>query len=185
MGTKAKKNEKQKRSGVAQGLSEERFRCHLELSSEWYWEQDENFRFTLITGGGFEKTGRDPRQFLGSTRWDRGAVPVGDDGSWDAHKALLEARRPFADFVYKRVDPQGEAVYISASGQPVFDGKRFKGYRGVAKDITVSTRAEQLLRLEHMVARCLSESDSASAALKAVIRATCETQSWECGRYFG
>src|SRR5258706_9696566 len=45
-------------------------------------------------------------------------------------------------------------------------------------------RAEQLLRLEHVVARSLSEADSASEALKAVIRAVCETQSWECGRYF-
>src|SRR5438445_10629121 len=36
-----------------------------------------------------------------------------------------------------------------------------------------------------MLVGCLSETDSATAAQKAVIRATCETQSWECGRYFG
>ena len=184
MRTKAKRRNR-KPPGEALGLSEERFKWHLELSSEWYWEQDENHRFTLITGAGSEKSGRDPRQLLGSTRWDRGAVPVADNGSWEPHKALLEARQPFYDFVTRRVDEAGEARYTSASGRPAFDGKRFMGYRGIAKDITAGTRAEQLLRLEHMVARCLSESDSASAALKAVIRATCETQSWECGRYFG
>jgi PAS domain S-box-containing protein len=74
--------------------------------------------------------------------------------------------------------------YINTSGQPVFDGGRFTGYRGIARDVTASMRAEQLLRLEHMVARCLAGADSASAALQAVIRAVCETQGWQCGRYF-
>src|SRR5258706_10593447 len=179
------KKRKRAASGDAPRLSEERFECHLELSSEWYWEQDEDHGFTLIRGAGFEKTGLDPREFRGTKRWDGGAVPVGDNGSWEAHKALLKARRAFTGFVYKRVDAQGETRYITTSGQPVFDAKkRFKGYGGIGKDITASMRAEQLLRLEHVVARSLSEADSASEALKAVIRAVCETQSWECGRYF-
>ncbi len=169
--TRAKKRSANERGpGAALRLSEERFKCHLELSSEWYWEQDENYRFTLIMGAGFEKTEIDPRQYLGTMRWDHGAVPVGDNGSWDAHQAVLEARQPFADFVFRRIDQQGELHYISTSGQPMFDGKRrFRGYRGIGKDITESMRAEQLLRLEHVVARCLSESDGASTALKAVI----------------
>jgi len=180
----AKKTKKP--GGTAAQMDEERFNFHLELSSEWYWEQDENCRFTLIKGESFERAGIDPRQLYGTTRWDGGAVPVGDDGSWEAHKAALEARQPFANFVYRRVDSQGDTRYISASGQPVFDArKRFKGYRGIGKDITASMRAEQLLRLEHVVARSLSEADSASEALKAAIRAICETQNWECGRYFG
>src|SRR5258706_5760781 len=167
----------------AASRDEERFDFHLELSSEWYWEQDENYCFTLIKGESFERAGIDPRQLYGTMRWDAGAVPVGS--SWEAHKAALDARQPFAGFVYRRVDSQGDTRYISASGQPVFDAKkRFKGYRGIGKDITASMRAEQLLRLEHVVARSLSEADSASEALKAVIRAICETQSWECGRYF-
>jgi diguanylate cyclase (GGDEF)-like protein len=167
----------------ATSQDEERFNFHLELSSEWYWEQDESYRFTLIKGESFERAGIDPRQLYGTTHWDGGAVPVGN--SWEAHKAALEARQPFTDFVYRRVDSQGDTRYISASGQPVFDAKkRFEGYRGIGKDITASMRSEQLLRLEHVVARSLSEADSASEALKAVIRAICETQSWECGRYF-
>jgi len=31
-------------------LWEERFQALTELASEWYWEQDENCRFTLMTG---------------------------------------------------------------------------------------------------------------------------------------
>ena len=172
-------------SSDALRLCEERLKSLLELSTEWYWEQDEHYRFTLIVGAGFGQTGTDPQHYLGTARWDHDAVPVGDDGSWDKHKVQLEARQPFADFVFRRVDPQGELRYISTSGQPVFDRERFTGYRGVAKDITANMRAEQLLRLEHMVARCVAGADSASAALKAVLRSICETQGWECGRYFG
>ena len=47
-----------------------------------------------------------------------------------------------------------------------------------------SQAAEQLLRLEHTVTRCVTEADSVSAAFKAVIRAVCEAQGWECGRFF-
>src|SRR6267143_1359560 len=174
-----------KPDSIAARKDDERFNFHLELSSEWYWEQDENCRFTLIKGESFERAGIDPRGLYGTTRWDGGAVPFGDNGSWEAHKAALAARQPFANFVYRRVDSQGDTRYISASGQPVFDAKkRFKGYRGIGKDITASMRAEQLLRLEHVVARSLSEADSASDALKSVIRAISETQSWEVGRYF-
>ncbi len=180
-----KRSAKKRDSGDALRLGEERFNSLLDLSSEWYWEQDENYRFTLITGARFGKTGIDPQQYLGTMRWDHGAVPVGDNGSWEKHKALLKARQPFADFVIRRGDSDGEFRYLSTSGQPVFDEKkRFRGYRGIARDVTTSMRAEQLLRLEHLVARCLADANNASAALKAVIRAVCETQGWQCGRYF-
>src|SRR6266581_2153676 len=144
---------------------EERFENLIELSSEWYWEQDEDCRFTLVTGGAAAHGGIDTKKFLGTYRWDRGAVPVGDGGSWDKHKAVLKARHPFSDFLFKRTDSKGDVHTISTSGQPVFDDKaRFRGYRGIAKDVTKSRRAEQLLALEHAVTRCLAEADSVSAA---------------------
>jgi diguanylate cyclase (GGDEF)-like protein/PAS domain S-box-containing protein len=187
MATAGKSAKRKKRTPATDALKliDERFRVHLDLASEWYWEQDDQFRFTLLTGAGFEKTGIDPKKVLGSKRWDLGAVALGDD-NWDAHKRVLQTRKPFYDLVFRRLDASGATRYITTSGLPVFDAKkRFTGYRGIAKEITESMRAEQLLRLEHVVARCLSEAESASAALKAVIRAIAETQSWECGRYFG
>jgi hypothetical protein len=60
----------------AASQDEERFNFHLELSSEWYWEQDESYRFTLIKGESFERAGIDPRQLYGTTRWAGGAAPT-------------------------------------------------------------------------------------------------------------
>ena len=165
--------------------SEERFASLIEISSNGYWEQDEEYRFTLIRGGLMEKSGVDSKAHLGTTRWDHGALPLGDGGNWDKHKADLDARQPFTDFVFKRINDKGEVSYISTSGKPIFDEHgRFRGYRGVAKNVTREKREELLLRLEHTVTRSLAEADSASAALKAAIRAICQTENWECGRYF-
>ena len=68
---------------------EERLASMLALSSDWYWEQDENCRFTVVVGAGAEQTGTEPRLYLGTARWDHGAVPVDDGGSWDKHKAEI------------------------------------------------------------------------------------------------
>jgi diguanylate cyclase (GGDEF)-like protein/PAS domain S-box-containing protein len=165
--------------------SEERFQTLIELSSEWYWEQDEDCRFTSVTGSAPGHGGIDPKNFVGTYRWDRGAVPVGDGGSWDKHKAALKGRRPFTDFLFKRPDSKGAVRYISTSGQPVFDEKgRFRGYRGTAKDVTESKRAEELQSLEYSVAHSIAEAESVTAAVTAAIRAICQTEGWECGRYF-
>ena len=166
-------------------LAEQRLELVLALSREWYWEQDEAYRFTLFLGAGPDQGAADLQQYIGATRWHQDAQPVGDDGSWDAHKAALDAREPFRDFLFRRIDGNGELRYFSTSGEAVFADGRFKGYRGIARDVTARQRAEQLLRLEHSVARCIAGSDAPPEALKTVLRAICETQGWECGRYFG
>src|SRR5712692_5185745 len=166
-------------------LAEERLESLIGLSSDWYWEQDDSYRFTVITGRDLEASGVDPKRVLGTARWDNDAVPVGDGGSWDKHKAVLKARRPFSDFVYQRADSKGELHYFSVSGLPIFDGRgRFCGYRGVGKNITAARRSDELLRLEHAITRCLAAAEGLSETLKGVIREICESQNWEVGRYF-
>src|SRR5437773_4656773 len=45
-------------------------------------------------------------------------------------------------------------------------------------------REEQLLALEHTVVRHIAVADSASIGLKAIMRAICESERWDVGRYF-
>src|SRR5688572_27386584 len=54
----------------ARRLYEERLTTLLELSSEWYWEQDEQYRHTLVIGARSGQTGNDPQQYLGTAQWD-------------------------------------------------------------------------------------------------------------------
>ena len=154
-----------KRTEQALRQSEERFRSLMMLSSDWYWEQDENFRYVSSIGGPRGAWGPDffrggpekVAESLGKCRWElAGATPLG--GSWAEHQAVLEAHQPFRDFEYMRISEGQPPRYISASGEPVFDaGGRFTGYRGTARDITDRKLAEKRLRdtqsLLHMAAQ--------------------------------
>jgi diguanylate cyclase (GGDEF)-like protein len=65
------------------------------------------------------------------------------------HRAMLEAHEPFRDFVHARRSGDGRVSYVSHTGQPIFDDKGvFRGYRGVARDITARVEAEE--KLAHM-----------------------------------
>jgi hypothetical protein len=106
-------------------------------------------------------------------------------GTWDEHRALLAARRPFENLVMWRRLPDGTLRYINVSGEPMFDRDgRFTGYRGVGADISAQKREEQLLKLEHGVSLRLAEAGSAADGLRAVIRSICETEGWLGGRYW-
>jgi diguanylate cyclase (GGDEF)-like protein/PAS domain S-box-containing protein len=163
--------------------SEARFRALTDLSSDWYWEQDAEFRFIRLEGrqvaGGDNEL---KKRLMGTRRWESG---LEIEGGWEAHRATLEARRPFHDLLMWRTMAEGSTRYVSVSGEPVLgaDG-RFAGYRGVGRDVTDEKRAEQILRLEHGVARLLAAAEDASGGLKSVIRAVCEAEGLACGRYF-
>jgi len=138
-----------KRADVALRESEARFRSLTALSSDWYWEQDEHFRFTLVSRGIQDSIGIPPEDFFGKTRWDSPMIGV-SGAEAAAHKALLEAHRPFEEFEYGRAGPGGEVRYISASGEPILDEQgRFGGYRGVGRDITSRKTADAALRAAH------------------------------------
>jgi PAS domain S-box-containing protein len=129
--------------------SEARFRSLTQLSSDWYWEQDNSFRLTFMSGRMGERTGLDARSFLGQQRWDTPALNLTED-DWRAHRQQLVRHEPFRDFELQRPTPEGGSRWISLSGEPVYgDDGAFVGYRGVGKDITEGKQAEIALREAH------------------------------------
>ena len=152
--------------------SEARFRSLTAMSSDFYWESDAEHRLTLLSAGG----GEDAQQVLpqgsplGRRRWD---VPylTPDEKGWEAHRAVLDAHRPFRDFEFSRLGADGAERHIAISGDPVFDPSgAFRGYRGVGKHISQRKTAEaRIARLTQLYAalsqcnqaivRCTSEED--------------------------
>ena len=124
--------------------SESRFRRMVELSSDWYWVQDENFRFVELPG--VEKRGVDPETLIGKARWELpGLAPV-PEKVWQQHREKLQRHEPFSDFVYVALNGAGEPRYLSVTGEPIFDVRgRFEGYHGIGKDITDRARAQKTL----------------------------------------
>jgi diguanylate cyclase (GGDEF)-like protein/PAS domain S-box-containing protein len=127
--------------------SEARFRSLTALSSDWYWEQDAQFRFTRLEGRQVTNGESLPAAgYLGMTRWDAGLEM---DGGWDAHRASLMLHLPYRDAVMYRILPDGTRRYISISGEPMTDASgKFIGYRGVGKDVTAQKMAEE--RIQHL-----------------------------------
>jgi len=126
--------------------SEARFRSLTEMSADWYWEMDERLRFTSVSGKVEATTGVRPDVLLGRTRWEMETLAPAD-GTWDAHREDLEAHRPFREFPVRRALPDGSVRHALLSGDPVLDDAgRFRGYRGVGRDVTHQVEAEQALR---------------------------------------
>ncbi len=121
--------------------SEARFKSLTVLSSDWYWEQDAQFRFTHSTDPAWQEG----ESALGKKRWELPFLDISEQ-EWNGHRALLEAHKPFHDLVLKHQDRSGRMRYVSVSGEPVFDTQgNFKGYRGVGSDITAQREAQNAL----------------------------------------
>jgi PAS domain S-box-containing protein len=119
--------------------SEERFHRLTELSSDWYWEQDVNGRFTQVSGPALEMLG-----IRGNDAPDRANDVQGPRWN-EVERAALEeniaARRPFLDFIYSRVNVDGSQQYFQVSGEPIFDPSGcYAGFRGVGMDVTKQVR---------------------------------------------
>jgi diguanylate cyclase (GGDEF)-like protein/PAS domain S-box-containing protein len=135
------------------------------LFADWYWETDGQLRLTQTSPEFAEKTGLDPA-----------------DDFWEHNRRSLERHEPFRDFEIQRFAPGGRSVWLSLSAVPVFEQDLFKGYRGVGRNITAQKRGEQLLRLEHAVARALAQATGITDGLRAGLRAICDNEGWDYGR---
>ncbi|HCX83367.1 MAG: hypothetical protein A3E00_07510 [Curvibacter sp. RIFCSPHIGHO2_12_FULL_63_18] len=120
--------------------SEARFRALTELSSDWYWEQDAEFRFVRFAGN---LAGKSQLHRMGKTRWELGALNL-HAADWEVHRQMLLARQVFRELELCDTDDHGQPYWVSVSGAPFFDAQGvFCGYRGVGRDITARKTAEE------------------------------------------
>jgi diguanylate cyclase (GGDEF)-like protein len=177
--------EAQLREREAQLLEQEaKINVFYEFSSDWYWEQDRDFRFTVIKRRAATEERFPIGGDIGKTRWELPYLDVTEE-QWAQHKAVLHAHLPFRDLVLRRRDAKGDIGFTSVSGEPVFDaGGRFAGYRGVGKDITERKHAEQRVAMEHAVIGLLIEANDPSVTMPNIIRAICNTLGWDYGAFW-
>jgi PAS domain S-box-containing protein len=136
--------------------SKRRFRRMVEMSSDWYWMQDEHFRFVEVAG--LDVQGTDTDVVIGKARWEIPGLGTLPEKVWENHRAKLERHESFSDFVFLRYNKAGELRYLSVSGEPLFDEKgKFIGYHGVGKDITERARDQKALEDSERRYRALFE----------------------------
>jgi len=105
-------------------------------SSDWYWETDASHCFTASKAATSRAATQDLRRRLNRP------APLGKAASksrcgWDAHRALLDARKPFYDALMWRPTPKGAVRYLSVSGERCsVPTAGFLGYHGVGRDVS-------------------------------------------------
>lgn len=126
--------------------SRSRFKDYAEVASDWFWEMDEDLRFSFFSGRNFQLTGYKPEDLIGKTRAELAKDNL-EDPRWREHFEDLLARRPFRDFSYQLTTPTGDNLHISISGTPVFDGEgNFQGYRGTGADVSSQVKDKEALQ---------------------------------------
>jgi PAS domain S-box-containing protein len=116
--------------------SEARYRSLTELASDWYWEQDENGKFTRVSGPVLEMLGIEVDTLAGD---GKGRDVAGfNDAEREQLRATVAARQPFLDLPFTRVDADGSQREYRVSGEPMFNQScRFVGYRGIGVEVNL------------------------------------------------
>ena len=123
---------------------ENRLRDFLDIVADWIYETDVEHRITMISSHGLEVLGLPPEQVYGRSLFEvlnaAFELPL-----WQRQMATANAHKPFRDFNFLYIDPNGGRHFIRANGNPRFDAKgRFTGYRGVCTDITETVRSQAI-----------------------------------------
>ena len=167
---------------------EARLQCVIDLTVDFYWEQDSSLRFTVCRS----RLPADPdpllQQLLGKTNLDI-FICAGGDSDPERHRAAMAAHESFRNVVHALRDPRAgpdrTTRYISFSGEPVFDSEgAFRGYRGVAQDVSTQINAQRLSELERAIVHALLAVDDLEEGLQTVLRTICESQRWNAGTFW-
>lgn len=111
-------------------------------SVAWYWQQDEELKFTRFVGKKINEMHL-AELCLGKTRWEIDRLIPSQDRDWCQHKAVLEERRAFSNVEIAFLQSDETLWWYSVSGMPLLDlYGRFVGYHGIGIDINSKKLAE-------------------------------------------
>lgn len=159
----------------------------VELSSDYYWEQDEKFRFTLIRHRDPDKEKILADHFVGKTWWELGGIPEtgnkSPEESASSHPQL--AYKTFHDLIIHHTVPGKKEKYFSINGVPVFNREgTFLGYRGITREVTEEKVHERLQQLERQVSRILLDVEKITDGIQEAIHSICISEDWDAGQYW-
>ncbi|MFN6472063.1 MAG: PAS domain S-box protein [Nostoc sp. SerVER01] len=122
--------------------SEEKFRNLVEASSDWIWEIDENTVYTYVSPKIRDILGYEPTEILGKTPFDF-MSPEEAERLINIFTPIAAAQQPFKCLKNINIHQDGHLVVLETSAVPVFNAEgQFRGYRGVARDITEHKHSE-------------------------------------------
>ncbi len=127
-------------------LREQRFRGLLGIAADAYWEIDEQYRLVTFKLQGRADTTMGLQSALRRVPWEMPEFHM-DADSLDLMLAHIEAREPFSDLPMQWLGVPGEVRHFVFSGEPRHAARSlFRGYWGVARDVSADVMARQALQ---------------------------------------
>ncbi len=126
-------------SELKQLRNQQRFRDFAELAADFFWELDENLRFSFVSHRFESVLQIAPKNVLGLSirQFYERYFPQPAPPQWRRHLQSLAAQEPQRDFEYRWTRADGKERVIVHTCQPIFDEQGvFEGYRGVGRDVS-------------------------------------------------
>lgn len=134
-----------------------KFRELIRLSEDWYWEVDKNLQYTYSSPQIFQILGYTPEEIIGK-------YPYSFMTNEEAHrvakisKPLIKQRKSINHSEFCNIHKNGQKVYMRSNAEPVFDEEgKFRGYRGIDKDITVDKYLKQEINTLNQIISQMNE----------------------------
>lgn len=135
-----------KRSSQSLSESEERFRSLVETSYDWIWEVNEEYFITYASPKLKDLLGYSPDEVMDKYLFD--LMPPEEAAHIRMQfSELSQTCQPIENLETTNQHKHGRLVILEISGVPILDQTGlFRGYRGVARNITERKKLEEQLR---------------------------------------
>jgi len=134
--------------------AERRFRDFAEIAADWFWELDDQLRFTFVSKN-ISMIGSKPEFFIGRSSEE---IVAGSEveAAWAEEINTLKQHLPLRNSAKPSViNPER---WVQSDGEPLFDSDgRFTGYRGTTVDITERKLAQEALAQSNERYQALAE----------------------------
>ena len=139
---------------MLRGSCELRFRSLVDNASDWIWEVDENGVYVFSSPRVQHILGYSPEEVLGKK-------PIDFMPAQEARRVAkifaehASARQPLVNFENVNNHKNGYEVVLATSGEPIVDSEgRFRGFRGVDKDVSERKKIVQSLQNIQLKEEC-------------------------------
>ncbi len=133
------------------GEADRRWQALAELSADWFWETDRQYRFSWLSGAAAQALapGLDDAALLGR-RLDQIGLFRAPEQGWAALHGRMARLESFRELEFQVGAPGRPARWISISGRPRHNAEgTVIGYEGVGRDVSQRRQAhEQLMASE-------------------------------------
>lgn len=138
----------------------ERYRNLAQISTDWFWETDENYTIIYMSDSVERITGFSKDKYIGIKRYELASEETKLTVEWQNHIAQVAHHEPIKNFEYKHVGTDGRAIYLRVNAIPLFNKNgEFRGYMGSTSDISELVLAK--MRVEEINSELQSAKEAA------------------------